>query len=298
MARSGPKQASVSISEARQLLTHDFWDAGIDSAAMDAKLLVSHAAGLDSSELIAQGLDIMEPDAYIALSELAARRLSGEPISQILGYRDFWKDRFTVTPDVLTPRPETEGIIEQALELCPSPPKRILDLGTGSGAIILSLLREFDKTRGVAVDISDKALAVSRGNAQNLNLAARCDFIRSDWFENVPQIAGGEFDLIVSNPPYITSDEMAELPKDVAEFEPHLALNGGDDGLGPYRIIARQAGEYLKPCGSLILEIGYLQGADVAELLTQAGLMDVEIHKDLAGHDRIVTARKTSVKKG
>ena len=285
----------ISIKNARRLLMRNFEQAGLDSAAMDARILVGFAAGLSPSDLIARGPEFLSEDMFKTLSAYADQRLAGKPISQIIGYRDFWKDRFIVNEHVLTPRPETEGIIETALTCFKDrAPRSILDLGTGSGAIILSLLGEFgpdklhgDKLHGqsiqaIGVDISTEALAIARQNSAALSRP--CTFIQSNWFEGVE----GTFDLIVSNPPYITDAAMSILPRDVAEYEPSLALRGGLNGLGPYQYICGQLTDYLKPQGWVIFEIGYDQGAAVSDLLQEAGLVNVKILPDLQGHDRII----------
>ena len=281
--------SGITLNSARRLLTRDFEAAGIESAALDARILVGHCAGLSAAQMIAAGTDFLTPEQFDAVTIAAKRRVAGEPVDLILGYREFWKDRFVISKDVLSPRPETEGIIEQAIKLIPPSDNqaiKILELGVGSGALILSLLREYGMAEATGVDISDDALEVARGNAKALGLS--CDFVKSDWFEHVE----GRYDLIVSNPPYITEAEMAELSDEVALHDPHLALYGGADGLDPYRIIAARAGDYLGAGGHLILEIGHRQGADVISLLEQAGFSGVSRHKDLAGHDRIVTAQR------
>lgn len=277
----------LTINAARRLLTRDFNSAGCEAPDVDAKLLVGFAAAMDASELIAQGDSVLTPEQSGAISAYAARRISGEPVSQIIGQRAFWNDAFIVTRDVLTPRPETEGIIEASLTLFDKVAALdILDIGTGSGAIILSLLGEFPKARGTGADISEAALAVAKNN--RVHLGRDCCFIHSDWFANLE----GQYDLIVSNPPYITRAEMMDLPRDVSGFEPALALCGGEDGLTPYRVIATGLRQYLKAGGWVIFEIGHLQGKDVSQILYDHGLENIKLIKDLAGCDRIVLAQK------
>lgn len=275
--------SGLTLNNVRRFLTRNFEEAGLDAPAMEARILVGYATGLEPSDLIARGTEFMSADSYRAVSEYAAQRLAGKPVSQIIGYRDFWKDRFSVNAHVLTPRPETEGVIEVALTcFARRAPDAILDLGTGSGAIILSLLGEFAVATGVGTDISPEALSVARGNS--MALSRSCAFIQSHWFEDV----SGRFDLIVSNPPYITDAAMQGLPRDVAEYEPRLALCGGPDGLKPYRHICQKVTDYLSPDGWMIFEVGYDQGAAVSDLLRGAGLVNVDITSDLQGHDRIV----------
>ena len=278
----------VTIGEAKSLLIRMLADGGIESAALDARLLIAHATGLSASQMIAMSNDRLSPEQWEKITQYAARRLAGEPVDIILGYKDFWKDRFIISNDVLSPRPETEGIISRAMALMP-PEKdcepKILELGVGSGALILSLMREYPNARALGVDISEKALAIARANAKALSL--ECDFIQSDWLSSV----SGEFDLIVSNPPYITGDEMEVLPKAVSMYDPKLALYGGEDGLEAYRRITQESGAYLRPNGYLIFEIGASQGQAVKTLMLSCGFKDVHIDQDLAGHDRIVYGR-------
>ncbi|CUH39634.1 Release factor glutamine methyltransferase [Jannaschia seosinensis] len=221
-----------------------------------------------------------------ALDAAIARRVAREPVSHILGRRAFWNHEFEVGPDVLDPRPDTETLIEAALTVSFD---RVLDLGTGSGCILLSLLAERERAVGVGTDISGAALAVAARNAARLDLAERAELIRSDWLAEVQ----GRFDLIVSNPPYIAEDEMADLQPEVREWEPQIALTPGGDGLDAYRIIARDAPEHLVPGGRLIVEIGTGQGAAVETLFGEAGLVEITRSRDLNGHDRVVSAEKT-----
>lgn len=276
--------SGITVNSARRLLTRNFEETGIDSAGFDARILIEFATGLSRSDQIARGTEFLTPEQFDAISAYAARRMAGEPVDAITGMRAFWKDIFRVSADVLTPRPETEGIIETAMKLRPAP-QSLLDLGTGSGAVILSLLREFEGAKAVACDVSPAALDIAIDNAETLGL--ECTFIISDWFKNI----SGKFDLIVSNPPYITDSAMMDLSPEVLNFDPGLALRGGPDGLGPYKIIANQTQNYLTPGGHIILEIGFDQGASVRDLLRAAGFENVDLMQDLSGHDRIVTGR-------
>jgi release factor glutamine methyltransferase len=202
-------------------------------------------------------------------------------MGQILGHRAFWRHRFRVTPDVLDPRPETEALVAEALR---APFVRVLDLGTGSGAILLSLLADRPAATGLGTDVSAPALAVAAHNAAALGLADRAAFLRADWFDGV----AGSFDLIVSNPPYIAEGEMAALAPEVRDWEPRLALTPGGDGLAAYRTIAAGAGAHLAPGGRLIVETGAAQGPAVAAIMAAAGLGPVRVLPDLAGRDRVV----------
>ncbi len=220
--------------------------------------------------------------AFLAKVEKRALRM---PLSHVLGYRDFYKHRFIVTSDVLDPRPDTETLVEIALR---AEFTRVLDLGTGSGCILLSLLAERPEATGVGTDISQAALDVAAQNAAALDLTPRAACVASDWFSNVQ----GSFDLIVSNPPYIAAAEMNDLQHEVRLFEPEGALTDGADGLSAYRIIARGAVDYLTPNGRLIFEIGPTQGAAVTAMLESAGFTDLQVIPDLNGRDRVVVGKK------
>lgn len=240
-------------------------------------------AGVDPAE--ARKLKRLADATGSAFADLVKRRVAREPFSHIAGYRDFWKHRFRVTPDVLDPRPETEALVELALQ---EPFTKVLDLGTGSGCIIISLLAERPKARGVGTDVSETGILVAGENAEKIGVIDRLVLPLSDWFEDV----GGTFDLIVSNPPYIAADDMADLSPEVRDYEPHGALTDGADGLTHYRRIAEGAPAHLRPNGRLLVEIGASQGTDVAQIFSASGLADVAIHPDLNGKDRVVSARK------
>ncbi|WP_138933769.1 peptide chain release factor N(5)-glutamine methyltransferase [Roseovarius arcticus] len=257
--------------------------AGIHNPAREARLLLAHVSGLSAARLGAEMDEVAGPDVVCRMDKAVARRCAREPMSHIIGKRLFYKHEFQVTPDVLDPRPETEALVLAALEF---PWASVLDLGTGSGAIILSLLAERAKAAGTATDLSPAALGVARANAEALGLAARCDMIQSDWFASV----AGCFDLIVSNPPYIAEDEMPDLGPELS-FEPRIALTDGADGLTAYRAICTGAGAHLVPGGWLMVEIGLQQGPGVAALMRHAGLVDVRILPDLDGRDRVVQGR-------
>jgi len=218
-----------------------------------------------------------------ALAEAVARRARREPVSHILGYRDFWKHRFRVGPDVLDPRPETETLVEAALSASFT---RVLDLGTGSGAIVISLLAERAEATGVGTDISERAVLVAGENAAAIGVADRLILPLSDWWADV----GGRYDLIVSNPPYIAVDEMSGLAPEVREFEPEGALTDGGDGLEAYRAIAGGVLDHLTPGGRLLVEIGPTRAAAVREIFSARGLELRAVHPDLDGRDRVVEA--------
>ncbi len=242
------------------------------------------AAGIDPGE--ARKLSRLAEETASDFADLVRRRAAHEPFSHIAGYRDFWKHRFKVNRHVLDPRPETETLVELALS---EPFDKVLDLGTGSGCIVISLLAERPTAKGVGTDISEQGILVAGDNAAAVGVADRLVLPLSDWFEDV----GGQYDLIVSNPPYIAAEEMAGLSPDVREYEPHAALTDGADGLTAYRKIAAGAPNHLRPGGRLLVEIGPTQGEAVCEIFRSAGLADARVHPDLDGRDRVVTARKT-----
>jgi release factor glutamine methyltransferase len=255
--------------------------AGIEGAGRDARLLVAHAAGIAPERLVLNLDQPLGPEAAERLEAVVAARAARRPMAQVLGYRDFWRHRFIVTPDVLDPRPDTEVLVAEALR---QPFRRVLDLGTGSGAIVLSLLAERPGTEGTATDLSESALAVAGRNAKALGLADRVRLLKADWFQGVE----GAFDLIVSNPPYISAVEMAYLDPDVRAYEPHLALTPGGDGLTAYRAIAAGAHAHLAARGRLMVEVGAGQGIAVAAIFAAAGLGTARIVPDLDGRDRVV----------
>ena len=260
--------------------------AGVPDAMRDARLLLAHVLGIGADRLTLHLRDAPQAEALERFQALVAARAARAPLSHLTGQRLFWGRPFRVTPDVLDPRPETETLVALALA---EPFARVLDLGTGSGAILLSLLADRPAATGTGADVSPAALAVARGNAQGLGVADRADFVLSDWCAQI----SGTYDLIVSNPPYIALDEMAALSPEVREHEPHLALTDGGDGLAAYRAIAAQAPAHLSPGGRLLVEIGASQGPAVAAILASAGLGQVTIHPDLDGRDRVVAARAT-----
>ncbi len=260
--------------------------AGNAEAAQDVALLVAHVLGVERGTLaLLDPQTVLTREQAARLQEAVTKRAAHQPISQITGQRLFWGRSFAVTPDVLDPRPDTETLVAAALK---QPFTRLLDLGTGTGCILLSLLAETAGATGLGLDISDAALSVAQANAQRLDLSARAAFVQSDWFAQVD----GWFDLIVSNPPYIAADEMPGLAPDVREWEPHLALTPGGDGLDPYRIIARDAPAFLRPGGRLMVEIGPTQAYAVAGYFAAAGLAGITVLQDMDGRDRVVAAIK------
>jgi release factor glutamine methyltransferase len=268
--------------------------AGIETPELDARLLLCDVAGLTHEAYIARAGDELAPEVAARLGASIARRLKREPVSRITGAREFYGRRFLVDPHALDPRPDTESLIEGALELVErngwrKRPLELLDLGTGTGCILITLLAELPQATGLGTDISSGALALAAANARRLGVADRTSFIAGDWLEAI----AGEFDLILANPPYLAASEIAPLSKEVAEFDPRRALDGGRDGLDAYRRIAARAGQVLAPTGRILVEIGATQAEAVAGILRGAGLRLDEaqgIRPDLAGRPRSVMA--------
>lgn len=259
-------------------------------APLEARILAQHAWGV-KPEVIVRDADLpMAKEKAEALEVLVARRLTREPIAQILGYKHFWKDDFAVTRDVLTPRADSEILIEQAIKHAGAV-KTVLDLGTGSGCLLLSLLGEFTNATGVGIDASPAALNVARRNAHNTLRAPRAEFLGGQWCEPLEKSA--LFDLVVSNPPYIPTREIAKLMSDVRDHEPHLALDGGADGLDCYRTILAQVKPHMNRGALLLFEVGMGQAPDVASHAVGQGFELIEIAKDLSGIDRVVVLKKT-----
>lgn len=279
------------LEEARRALTDMFRGAGIENPDADARLLIAEALDIGRTELMVHGDRALTPEQVKAVDALAQRRLAREPVSRILGRKEFWSLPLQVTPAVLVPRPETETIIEAALDFVVRgglrmEALRILDIGTGSGALVLALLKELEQATGTATDISAAALDVARANAERLELASRCTFVVCDIAEGVT----GPFDLIVSNPPYIAKAEIATLEPEVRDYDPALALDGGSDGLDAYRAIARDTKRLLAPGGRIIVELGAGQAAAVSALFEAVGLKVTGIREDLAGIERVLAA--------
>ncbi|WBO22344.1 peptide chain release factor N(5)-glutamine methyltransferase [Sphingomonas abietis] len=254
-----------------------------DTPRLDAELLMAHALGIEREALLLGGLDRPVPEGF---APLVARRAAGEPLAYIVGHRDFWTIRLNVAPGVLIPRPDSETLIEAAVShFAGTPgPQRILDLGTGSGALLLAALAEWPAATGVGIDRSPPALAIARGNADALGMARRAAMIEGGWSGT-----GELFDLILCNPPYIAEDE--QLPGDVADHEPHSALFAGADGLDDYRALAPLLPGQLVAGGVACIEIGATQGAAVASFMASQGLV-VHIRHDLAGRERCVVATR------
>lgn len=287
---------ATTLAAARRALAAAFAEQAGEEAGLDARLLVEAATGLSHAALIAAP-DTALGEAAATLAAMAARRRAGEPISRILGRRAFWSMTFRVTPDVLDPRPDTETLIEAAVELFAErrgEMLRIVDFGVGSGAILAALLREFPNAVGVGVDLSPAAAALARENIARLGLAGRAVVRVGDWDEGME----GRFDLIASNPPYIPSRDVAGLAREVRDHDPRMALDGGADGLAAYRRLARIAALRLAPGGAALFEVGIGQAAEVADLCVAEGLRALAPRVDLNGVERVVIARAGGGKAG
>ena len=263
-------------------------DAGIEEAEIEARHLLSHVLAPASLAAALADPALSSWQKITRLADLATARLSRKPLSQILGSQPFWTLELAVTPDVLTPRADTETLVERVLAEGPGGEARILDLGTGSGAILLALLAERAGWSGLGVDLSPAALDVARRNAVRCGLDGRAAFREARWGEGLEDHG---FDVLVSNPPYIVREVLAGLEPEVRDHEPALALDGGEDGLDAYREIAADLARLLRPGGLFAFEIGYDQGASVSAIMRQAGGVDVTCCADLGGNDRVVLGR-------
>ncbi|WP_162137434.1 peptide chain release factor N(5)-glutamine methyltransferase [Bradyrhizobium sp. YR681] len=282
-----------SIESARRAMAAQLRSARIDEAELDARILLGAALGLDLTGLITQAARLLTEAEASRLAQQAERRIAGEPVARILGVREFWGLPFRLSEATLVPRPDTETVVERALEMFReqqrSHPPVIADIGTGSGAILLALLHEIPDAFGVGTDLSLMALDTAKANAVALGLADRAAFVACSYAAALE----GPFDLIVSNPPYIPSGEIPKLSIEVREHDPHLALDGGNDGYDAYRAVIPQAAERLVPGGALIVEAGQGQASDIESLMTAAALtVDRPPKADLAGIPRAVSARK------
>lgn len=271
---------------ARQILEA----AGVDQPAIDARLMLEAGAGVTRMDILTDPHRVLDAGQIATFDGYVARRARREPVSHILGRKGFWKIMLSVTPDVLTPRPDTESILDVVLPAYPEGMRfSVLDLGVGSGAILLAILAERPAARGLGVDTSEEALAVARENAANLDLNDRAAFLRGDWTAG---LGDDSFDVVVSNPPYIPTAHIETLDPEVRDHEPRLALDGGEDGLDAYRLLAPEILRVLKPGGLLAVEIGHDQSAAVEALFRAAGAAQVRTVKDLALRDRVVTGFK------
>jgi len=291
------ERAGITVGEALGAAGRKLRAAGIDQPGLDGRLLLGYALDVSQTELILRHDDLLETRAGRRFEALVYRRAGGEPVSRIFGRREFYGRRFRLDPAVLDPRGDTETVVECALELARRQTLvqaenegrhfRLLDLGTGSGAILLTLLAEWPEATGIGVDISAAALRIAALNAVDLGVWERCEFVCSDWDA---ALAGG-YDFILCNPPYIASAQIDRLDPDVAVFDPRQALDGGADGLDAYRAVAKLAAGRLADGGWLLVEIGQGQGQEVTTIFSNAGLVCCAPRPDLSGIDRVIAAR-------
>lgn len=276
------KVIRAALNEASQTLQ----SAGIDSAALDARLLMQAVLAYDHAALIAHDRDSLSDTQSVAFKSYISRRSEREPVSHIVGHRDFWKDRFHVSSDVLDPRPDSETLIEAAIEARPdrTDTYHILDLGVGSGCLLLSLLREYPNAHGTGVDISDAALSIAAGNALTLGMSQRVIFYQDNWGKALQN----QYDMIMSNPPYIPGDDISGLAPEVRDFEPMGALSGGADGLDAYQALMPEIKRLLKADGVAVVELGAGQRGAVSDIARKTGLQVQSVQSDLAGIERVL----------
>jgi len=278
------------VQSALEWATARLRQAGVDQPRRDVRVLLTGTTGLDPAQVIGHPERALHPTQQAAFEQAIERRALREPVSRILGWREFWSLRFALSPDTLDPRPDSETLVEAVLGAIGdrSSPLEILDLGSGTGCLLLALLSELPRSRGLGIDISPAAVAVAARNAEALGLARRARFQLGDWAAGVT----GAWQLIVSNPPYIIEKTIAGLAPEVARYDPPLALSGGVDGLAAYRELIPQAARLLAPDGTLALEIGEGQADQVAQLVHAAGLTCQARVRDLATLDRCILATR------
>jgi release factor glutamine methyltransferase len=286
--------AGQPVHTARRILAARFRSSAISSAELDARMLVGAVLGLDLTGVIAAANRLLTSSESMRLEDFAHRRLKGEPVARILGTKEFWGLPLKLSAATLVPRPDTETVVELALEMVRATPdsdrgSRIADIGTGSGAILLALLSELPDAFGIGTDISEAALRTANANATHLELAHRAGFVACDYAAALSP----SFDLIVSNPPYIRSADIMDLATEVRDHDPHAALDGGTDGLDAHRALIPQAAKLLAHHGALVVEAGHGQSGQIQGLMTAAGLtLQGAPRTDLAGIRRAVAGRK------
>lgn len=283
---------TATIGSFQQIIMQRLSQAGIKETRLEARLILCHVLAVDTAVLIGYPERAVNAQQGAEIETILERRCQREPLSQIFGQKEFWSLPFKVTADTLTPRPDSETLIEAVLRYRPEfdQPLRILDLGTGTGCLLLSLLSEYPNASGVGVDISQAAVVVAQENAKALGMAKRCTIMQGSWFDPV---AGQEpFDIIISNPPYIPQGEKASLQPEVRKYDPDLALFGGIDGLDPYRHLAAQAANYLIDDGLVVVEFGQGQESKIRSIVELNGLKTIEECSDLAGITRCAIISK------
>jgi release factor glutamine methyltransferase len=265
---------------------------GFETAALDAKILAGHALGLDALALATREQDEVSDAQAALVADLLQRRMTGESVARILGEKEFFGLPFGLNGATLEPRPDTELLVELAIGALPEN-GHLLDLGTGTGCIPIAVLADRPDGHALATDINPEALAMAQSNAKRNGVLDRLEFAQGSWFEALgtasPRGQVG-FDLITSNPPYIASAVVETLAPEVKDFDPRLALDGGPDGLAPYRVIAAESARYLSPGGRVLVEIGHDQGESVRSLFAAHGFADITVHKDINGLDRVIQA--------
>ena len=257
---------------------------GIEGAARDARILTAYALEIPISELSLKLDELVSEQIISEIEKFILRRINREPISKILGKREFWGRSFSISENVLDPRADTETLIDFVIE---KPVKSVLELGTGSGAIAVTLACEWKEVHLTAVDISEDAISMAKINAEKFNVQNKIHFLKSDWFESVR----GSFDLIISNPPYIGLVEQDEIAAEVIKYDPEVALFAGRDGLEAYKRIIPKLANFLNPDGLVVLETGASQSNEVKKMMNEVGFIDAKIVKDLSGKDRLVSAK-------
>lgn len=292
MAQPDTETAPATLDAAVRRATRLLHDNGLDTPALDARLLIGHILGLAHDRLVAVPEQALPAQDWIAISAALARRLDHEPVSRILGYREFWGRRFQLSEATLDPRPETELLVETALDILAGSSiehPRLIEVGTGTGCVLLTLLAELPQATGTATDISAEALAVARRNAELIGVADRATFVEADGLEDIV----GTFDMILSNPPYIRTAEIPTLAPEVRRYDPAAALDGGPDGLALYRRIVCEA-QRVAPGGWIVLEVGHGQAGAVLDLASRSGSVADQTsttHMDLAGLERCVAMK-------
>jgi release factor glutamine methyltransferase len=280
------KHESPSLSTFIRTTRDKFAAVGIETAALDARVLIAHALGLTRLDLLTQKDHVLTEEDIEKIAPLIERRLVHESVARILNCREFWGLPFQMNEATLEPRPDSETLIEAALRITPTPSK-ILDLGTGTGCLLLALLHEWPEAIGLGIDIAPRAIEQAIKNAERLALNDRATFQQGNWFDGINE----RFDLIISNPPYIRKDEIPTLDDEVKNYDPLTALDGGKDGLTPYRLLIPQLKDFLMPQGHVLFEVGHTQGRDVEALLHEASFHGIRTHKDINGVGRVVEGR-------
>jgi len=277
---------SINLKDLRRLIQHALTDNGVDDAALESRWIIEEATGLTRAEQILSEQNPVDPNYEAKATHMLNRRLDGEPLNYVFGYKEFYGLRFVIDRHVLSPRPETEMLVDFVLSRTKLEQKfEILDLGTGSGAIAIAILTHRPNATAIAIDVSSKALKVARQNAQQHKVDNRLALVQSDWGAGI----SNKFDFIVSNPPYIDKPAMTKLDKEVLNFDPEIALFGGVDGLEAYRQISQQSAALLKSGGEMAVEIGFDQGETVTLLFKDQGFQKTKLSKDLSGLDRMLS---------